>query len=413
MLLHIGIDDTDSAKHGMCTTYVGAVLSRKLAKVGEVEEAKLVRLNPNIKYKTRGNAAVALALRTKKVAEAKRITRRVVEELACFDDNNTNPGVVFYEGEPPEDFSRFYRRALHEVVGIDQAESLLRERGAEYVKYKLGRGIVGALAAIGAELSRATYEYIAYRARERWGTPRNLDTASVLAMDALTFPLTFNNYDYAERRVLIAPHTPCPVLFGIRGTSAQVVQEAAELVLPGEDIALSMVYKTNQGTDAHLQEVSRIAEVRPFSSVILAGEVASAPRVIQGGHVFFELCDEHGEQITCAAYEPTKGFRNVVRALIPGDRVRVYGGVDESRTINLEKLEVLRLKRERLANPRCTRCGRRMESAGKGRGYRCKRCRTVAKEKVVEELERNIQEKLYSVPPIAMRHLAKPLVLCI
>ncbi|NOZ59922.1 MAG: DUF1743 domain-containing protein [Euryarchaeota archaeon] len=413
MLLHIGIDDTDSRKHGMCTTYIGAVLMRRLAKVGEVEEAKLVRLNPNIKYKTRGNAAIALAVRTKKVEEAKRITKQAVEEFAVLEDENTNPGIVFHEGELPEDFSRFYHRALHEVVGIDQAERLLRRHGAEYVKYKLGRGIVGALAAIGAELEQATYEYIAYRARERWGTRRNIDAASVLAMDALTFPLTFNNFDYGEGRVLIAPHTPCPVLFGIRGINAQVVEEAAKLVLPGEEIALSAVYKTNQGTDAHLEEVSRVAEVRPFSSVILTGEVASEPEIIRGGHVFFRLRDDHGEEITCAAYEPTRQFRGVVRALIPGDRVKVYGGVDESRTINLEKLEVLRLRRERLVNPQCKNCGRRMESAGRGKGYRCRRCRTRAEEKVRERLERNLQEKLYSVPPIAMRHLSKPPVLAL
>jgi tRNA(Ile2)-agmatinylcytidine synthase len=412
MLLHIGIDDTDS-RRGMCTTYIGAVLIRRLAKVGEVEEAKLVRLNPNIRYKTRGNAAIALAVRTKKVEEAKRITKRVVDELSILEDENTNPGIVFYEGEVPEEFSRFYGRALNEVVEIEEAERLLQRHGAEYVKYKLGRGIVGALAAVGAELEQATYEYIAYRARERWGTRRNIDAASVLVMDALTFPLTFNNFDYGEGRVLIAPHTPCPVLFGIRGINAQVVEEAAKLVLAGEEVALSAVYKTNQGTDAHLREVSRVAEVKPFSSVILTGEVASEPRIIQGGHVFFQLRDACGDEITCAAYEPTKGFRGVVRALIPGDSVRVYGGVDESRTINLEKLEVLRLRREKLVNPLCKSCGRRMESAGRGKGYRCRRCRTRAEEKVRERLERSLQEKLYSVPPIAMRHLAKPLVLCI
>ncbi|WP_456475721.1 TiaS agmantine-binding domain-containing protein [Candidatus Pyrohabitans sp.] len=412
MLLHIGIDDTDSASKGMCTTYIAALLMKRLSALGEVEEAKLVRLNPNIKYKTRGNAAVALTIRTKKGEEVKRIARRAVEELAVFSDPNTNPGVVFYEGEIPEEFRDFYQRTLHRVAEIEEAERLLTTHGAEYLKYKLGRGIVGALAAIGAELSNATYEYVAYRARERWGKPRSLDPASVLRMDALTFPLTFNNFDYREQRMLIAPHTPCPVLFGIRGINAQVVEEAAKIVEPGEEVALSAVFKTNQGTDAHLQEVSRVAEVEPFSSVILCGEVATRARVIPGGHVFFRLRDARGDEITCAAFEPTKGFRNVVHALIPGDRVKVYGGVDESRTINLEKLEVLELSRERVANPRCERCGRRMESAGRGQGYRCRRCKTRAEEKVMERVERSIEEKLYCVPPIAIRHLAKPLVLC-
>ena len=412
MLLHIGIDDTDS-EHGMCTTYIGAVLMERLSRLGEVEEARLVRLNPNIKYKTRGNAAVALSVRTKKVEAVKEITRKVVEELAELRNPNTNPGIVFYEGSPPAEFTDFYWKALRGVVEIEEAEALLRAHGADYIKFKLGRGIVGALAAIGADLSRGTYEYIAYRKPENWGTPRRIDVSSVLQMDALTFPLTFNNFDYGERRALIAPHTPCPVLFGIRGVSAQVVQEAAALIRTEEEVALSAIYKTNQGTDAHLKEVKHVSEVEPFSSVVLTGEVASPPEVIPGGHVFFKLRDEHGDEITCAAYEPTKRFRNVVRALIPGDRVKVFGGVDERKTIKLEKLQVLRLVRERLVNPRCERCGRRMESAGRHKGYRCRKCKTKAEEKVKEEIERSIEEKLYCVPPIAMRHLSKPEVLCI
>jgi tRNA(Ile2)-agmatinylcytidine synthase len=52
----IGLDDTDS-KEGMCTTYLAAVLIEKLAAFARVEGYPLlVRLNPNIIYKTRGNA---------------------------------------------------------------------------------------------------------------------------------------------------------------------------------------------------------------------------------------------------------------------------------------------------------------------------------------------------------------------
>lgn len=60
MLLHIGLDDTDSP-NGMCTTYLGALLYRELSRFGEpVDLPKLIRLNPNIPYKTRGNGAVSL-----------------------------------------------------------------------------------------------------------------------------------------------------------------------------------------------------------------------------------------------------------------------------------------------------------------------------------------------------------------
>ena len=48
----IGIDDTDSPR-GMCTTYLGAVLIRRLVARGfNLTEARLIRLNPNVPYKT-------------------------------------------------------------------------------------------------------------------------------------------------------------------------------------------------------------------------------------------------------------------------------------------------------------------------------------------------------------------------
>ncbi len=408
-MMHVGVDDTDS-ESGMCTTYLGAVLMRRLADVAEVAEARLVRLNPNIRYKTRGNAAVALSLRTGREERVKKEVLRTVEELADMHSPATSPGVVFWWGEVPESFRSFYWRCMHEVVEVEEAERLLRQEGAEYVKYKLGRGIVGALAAIGAELEARTYEYIAYRSPERWGTERKVCAESVRRMNLLTYPLTFNNVD-EDGRVLITPHTPCPVLFGIRGVSEQVVREAAEMVVAHEPVAMHAVYVSNQATDAHLQEVSRVAEVKPMSSVVLRGRVASRPEVIEGGHVFFRLRDDEGEEITCAAFEPTKRFRRVVRALLPGDVVRVYGGVNERRQLNLERLEVLRLVRHRAANPKCQRCGRRMKSAGRGQGYRCRRCGTKAKGKTLERVEREIEERVYQVPPGAMRHLARPLVL--
>ena len=61
-LMIIGLDDTDS-KESMCTTYLAAVLIGKLKSYGTIEGYPwLVRLNPNIKYKTRGNAAIAIKL---------------------------------------------------------------------------------------------------------------------------------------------------------------------------------------------------------------------------------------------------------------------------------------------------------------------------------------------------------------
>jgi len=65
----------------------------------------------------------------------------------------------------------------------------------------------------------------------------------------------------------------------------------------------------------------------------------------------------------------------------------------------------------KLINPKCT-CGKRMKSAGKGKGYKCPSCglklRNGRKEKT--EVLRNIKEGFYETPPSARRHLSKPIV---
>lgn len=410
MELRIGIDDTDSID-GMCTTYLGALLADELAGFSRVIETRLVRLNPNIEYKTRGNAGIALKIKTSKPERAKKIVLDAVEKYAVFEDENTNPGVVFFEGGVPKEFNSIYQRALHEVVPIKDAQKTAEQHSAEIHKFKNGRGIVGALASIGSGLNSSdrTYEIIAYRQRKKWGMDRNVDKNSVIEMDKRTFPLTFNNFDYEKRRALITPNSPCPVLFGIRGENSDVLKHAYEMIAPGEPVEREIIYKTNQGTDAHLERVKNIAGIRPYSSVIIKGTVKDTPETIEGGHVIFPISDGDAA-IDCAAYEPTGDFRWIVRNLAPGDEIEVYGGV-KSNTINLEKLEILKLKEiKEEKNPECPSCNARMESAGKNQGFRCRKCKTHANEKIRTPVERKLENRIYQVPPGAMRHLSKPLV---
>jgi tRNA(Ile2)-agmatinylcytidine synthase len=420
VLLHVGIDDTDS-KEGMCTTYVGAVAIRRLKEMGFKIKGypKLIRLNPNWKMKTRGNCAVAFTLSVKKeqIPRVKETVLKTVAELAELHVDTTNPGVVFYQGSQiPVEMKDFSKKVVQDIVTIEEAEDLARRIGAEIHKFKLGRGIIGALAAIGNTLEGDwTYEFIAYRTPENRGTPRRIDRASVEEMDKKTYPRTFDNLDPSTGEIRITPHTPCPVLYGIRGETARVVKAASRMVRAMEPIEQTIVYKTNQGTDEHLRKV-KIDEAKPNWSVIVEGVVSKPPRTIPGGHVIFSIRDETGE-IDCAAYEPTRQFREKIKKLIVGDRLRVCGGIKEKPelplTINLEKVEVLELapllKRE---NPRCPSCGRRMKSEGKNKGYSCKVCkeRAPADSARVVTLVRDISLGKFEVPPRARRHLAKPLV---
>jgi len=410
-MLHIGIDDTDSKK-GMCTTYLGAVLKDTLEGIAEIQSLKLVRLNPNIKWKTRGNGSIVIVVKTEDEKAVKNIVEKLVKENAEFEDKNTNPGIVYYTGKIPEEFKKFYHKALHEIVEIKDAEELAHAHGAEALKFKNGRGIIGALAAIGSDLQDHTHEIIAYRGKDKQGQKRTVDKKSVIQMDKATHPLTYNNLDYDTGKILITPHTSCPVIFGIRGENKKVLKKAFNIVKTEDVIERTAIYITNQCTDAHLEVVNKISEIRPYSSVEVKGKVKVLPKKIEGGHVIFKIKDKSNTEIYCAAYEPTGDFRKIINKLKPGDVITVSGGVKNTLglTINLEKLEIHELiDVYSEQNPSCPECGKRMKSAGRGQGYRCKRCKTQKEKKEKTLIKRELKPGVYQVPPRAMRHLSKPL----
>lgn len=414
MLLHVGVDSTDSLTQGMCTTYVGTVIVEKLLEKGITftDYPNLIRLNPNIPYKTRGNGAVVIRVEAaeERAEEIFTVAKETVEELAVFSDPQTNPGIAVYAGEVPENLHEFYYRALHYVLTIEDAFKTAQRVGARLYGYKNKRGVIGALAGIGETLEQDhTYELLAYRKEEMWGKKRSINAETVIEMDRKIKDVFFN-YDYQEKTICIAPHTVCPVLAGIRGESAESVKKAFPMVDLGEPVSKYVIFRTNQHTNFHFEKVASVSEVRDYSSVILEGEVVKIPYTIRGGHLFFEL--ENQGQIICCAFEPTKGFRDTVRALIKGDRIRVYGGVkpggpEEMRALNLERLDIIELKAEAYINPKCPSCGRSMTSKGKNKGFQCKKCKIKKKEKELVSVKRSLQPGTYEPPPSAWRHLYK------
>lgn len=404
--MFIGIDDTDSEK-GLCTTYLAAVLMERLRPMGEVKGfPKLIRLNPCARFKTRGNAAISFELESDRPEEVRETALEAVLELSDFAGENTNPGLVVAEKVTPR-MNAFYCSAVTEILEIQEARDLLEQEGIWHRGFKKGRGLIGALAAIGATLADFTYELIAYRERERWGTPRVIDSKSVWEADAQTYPDTWDTVDLHNGRIVFAPHSGDPVLFGIRGRDPEALKEAVGIIR-SEPCERKVLYLTNQGTDAHILD-GEIAAALEDQSYRLRGTVADQPRAIAGGHLFFTL--EDGEaNLNCAAFEPTKNFRAIAKQLAPGDQVEVYGAVRDG-TLNIEKMNVLRLA-DRVVHlsPTCPGCGRRMESAGRDQGYRCRRCKTKAESREHEVLTRDLETGFYEVPPSARRHLAKPLV---
>lgn len=410
--LHVGIDDTDSPD-GMCTTFLVSQILNQLKenKVKFVGYPRLIRLNPFARHKTRGNGAVSFKIPlTEDIALAKEIILSNVSKLSMFDCDNTNPGVVFYEGEITKEMVDYSFKAIYEIITIKEAEEFADKINAEIHKFKKGRGIIGSIAAIGLPLEDYTYELLAYRDASKYGTKRQIDYESVYKMDKETFPDTFENIDYDEDYIAIEPKTPCPVLYGIRSNTVDSLKKAFSIVKVDEDIVDYQIYKTNQHTDMHIQKADSIAGMQKFGCYEIVGTVESKPKIITGGHMFFYVADKTGS-IECGAYEPTKGFRKYIEKLRVGDVLKLFGGVNENNTFNVEKFQVLKLNDTEYKNPIC-KCGSRMSSAGKGKGYKCKKCGSKIRDdkKVEVKINRELDNgKFYETPVSARRHLSKPL----
>ena len=143
--MFIGIDDTDSER-GLCTTYLSAVLMERLSPLGDIVGfPKLIRLNPCARYKTRGNAAIAIELKSDRPEEVRDVALETVQELSDLSGMNTNPGLVIASQRTLQ-MTAFYQRAVTEILEIKDAKKLLDEERIWYRGFKKGRGLIGALA---------------------------------------------------------------------------------------------------------------------------------------------------------------------------------------------------------------------------------------------------------------------------
>lgn len=414
---HLGLDDTDGPSGG-CTTWVLTEVLREVRDQGLalslVGHPRLVRLNPNVPWKTRGNAALAATFarvrgRTYPIGSAggralsarrtlrpfhPRLRRStgpvpgtmadgdalwavvlgVLKRSSSWQDPGTDPTALLVSHRPSVEW---YWRAVRELVEPTQVLSALSDLPGQVrlASFGDGRGVVGATAAVAWRGRRRSWEAIAYRARGRWGSRREVDADSVRQMAARE-PSTFLSWDERTRRLLVAPHTPCPILFGIRSRDPACLPRALAQV-QSEEVDRWVVFETNQTSGDHL--VPRLArEAAPATAGVFQGWVRGRPSAIPGGHVAFEMEDGTGS-LACLAFEPSKSLPAIVRELLPGDRVRVWGSVPyEARTpvLHLEGLQVLapRPARAKGHNPLCPTCQRRSRSLGRNKGYRCDGC---------------------------------------
>ncbi|MGC8663268.1 MAG: TiaS agmantine-binding domain-containing protein [Thermoplasmata archaeon] len=421
----IGIDDTDSSK-GMCTTYLAIIIAATM-NFDIIDLPRLVRLNPNIPWKTRGNAAIAIQVgrgrgKRRKIGEfdSRKIfsyergedsfldedelldrVKNIVERYAIFEEEKTSPGIVVSRKKISE---KLYWKAVRSVLTLDEVYKYIEN--VSYFGYKSRRGLIGAAAAISWKPKSRTYELITYLPENKWNDERYINKESVILMDKKV-KTTFENFDYRNDHIAIKPETKTPVLYGIRGIDIQGLEKAKKMII-SDPYKAYLIFETNQGTDDHLLR-KKISDISPFDSVIIDCIVYEKPIAIKGGHIIFKIKDDSGE-IYAAAYEKTKEFREIVKKLDVGDKIRIFGSVKKyPATVNIEKIFIKSLisKKTKII-PVCPKCGKKMESVGKNKGYRCRTCGTFTNKINYAYVKRDIEPGFYQVPIIARRHLSKP-----
>ena len=423
--MFIAVDDTDS-RSGNCTTYLATEIVRSLKGYDLIGNPRLVRLNPAVPWKTRGNASIVLKIgigagKKKKIGEiggrdifcyekssgeldAEKLLNSIVPVVMANREPDAESGVIVSSVKPDK---LFYKLGVQTILTLDPIRKEAERINAKIFTMDTGIGLIGALCGMAWEPRDSTYELLAYRKKERWGTERFVESETIRLMDS-KFTGTFNSWEERYQKVTMVPSTPCPVLYGIRGDIEEELPSAHTTIV-SEGADRWIIFLTNQGTDDHI--ITDAKELVPDQSYLIKGTVAENARRLKGGHVFMDIDTEHGK-ITCGAYEPSKEFRMLFDNLLPGDTIEAIGELrEEPRTLNVEKIHVTSVIKaeKKVSNPICPKCDGRMKSVGKGQGYRCRKCHTKSKEPEMKMQSRSVVPGWYEPPAAARRHLSKPL----
>ena len=184
--------------------------------------------------------------------------------------------------------------------------------GAKTFVLGCGRGLIGCICGMAWVPKDFTYELLAYRPQERWGTERVFDPGSIEKADH-EISTSFNSWEDRFRKVAMVPGTPCPVMYGFRGDDVPDLIRGHDIIKT-EPQSRWVVFQTNQGTDDHIITEFSPEEFIPNSSYLIKGTVVSVER-IRGGHTFVTLSTDLGD-VVCGAYEPSREFRRALDWLV-------------------------------------------------------------------------------------------------
>ncbi|MEE3083746.1 MAG: DUF1743 domain-containing protein [Candidatus Thermoplasmatota archaeon] len=384
----LALDDTDEREHG-CTTYDFDNLLRYLEEDGcQIDEVRLVRLWPFAPRRTRGNAAlsakISFDIEWTKVSEMlSSWFQNTFGELAESDCNHSAQPVLLATSEQPDE--EMYWRTVRGHVEIESVLSELEMVPHKYWSSKRGNnGIIGCCAAIAWRGNiDYTWEYTAWR--KSIDVSRNVP-GEIVSLMTEKFPSTIMNRDPNSGRSLIAPRTPCPVLYGIRGESEKGVVSAHDFLQEnGVEIALcGRAHRTNQATDDHLESVQ-------------SGRIQSSPTVMKGGHVELDV------GLKLIAFSKGGAVNKLAQNLQIGDEIEWYGLQSHDESVHLEKIRLKRGIRNR-KRPICD-CGSRFKSKGKDQSLECPSCKSQHE----DVWDYQTESTVWLEPPHSnRRHLSKP-----
>lgn len=383
MKVAIGIDSADSL-YGGCTTHALYRIFKRLYVKGFIDRLLdyplLIRLNPAVPGKTRGNGAVALKLEVSENVAPDLLVEEVTDEVTSYvsralgDVSKVGVAIVF--GDPDNILYDIYLKALTDFVHLDYVRAVIDRVKGVMLPLGLSRGCVGALAAIGWRGTRCTYELLVYRHPLNAGkTERSVDVERLRSLDLIPEYTTFCSYDHENERDVSVPKGPDPILLGIRGLDPEKLVGTLSYLRFKEPIEGWIIFKTNQATGDHMIPRASV-ELKPFRTGCVAGRVEDVS-VMVGGDVLLSVDDGYG-RLRVVVFKET-GLTRYASLLRRGDVVRFCGVVKAwsslEPVLHVEYIEILDLATSYLRmNPKCPKCGKRMKSAGKGKGYKCPSC---------------------------------------
>ncbi len=325
-----------------CTTHFISLLSLYLLKNGFdiPDPPMLIRHNPAIPWKTRGNASVRIDIKTddislliSKVKEFMKLIERVYEGgyLAILREGNYS-----LQG---------YYKSISEVLDPEQ----LRRKVGNMIVFEDGEPRAGALAAyLTPPTELKNFELIVYGYRE---TSLPEEVCKIICdLEMALWPLIHENCH--NERCVAYPKGGKPVLIGIRGSEPCVLASLLPIIPYWEHATL---FKTNQHSLTHASLSSRESYLYEFKSVPISGEVRRVGEdVLVAG---YRLYKESGITKPFKGGEFFKGFASIL----------FKPGASAIASLSGKLLDVSKKA------PSCPKCGGKMKS--KGRGIRvCKRC---------------------------------------